>query len=261
LRKNSNRLFLDFMSTGNIFTNQSDIPFPRVSFEEVYTASRSGENRIYPDEQVTQLPFIAQTHAHYREWSVRRRSSDRLINYLKKKNKSLSILEVGCGNGWLSARLATLRNSTVTGTDINSIELNQASKVFTCMTNLNFEARGVKDFQSFRKFDIVVFAASIQYFASLDRIIPDSLTILNPDGEIHILDSHFYRPEELELARKRSVEYYHSIGFDGMSEFYFHHSFDALKRFKHKIIFNPKSLKNKIFWKNDPFPWIRITFS
>ena len=249
------------MRTDDIFTNQSGISLPGLNFEEVYIASRSSENRLYQDEQVGQLPFIAPAHVHYHEWEVRRRSSERLINYLKKKKKSLSILEVGCGNGWLSARMAALGNSIVTGTDINSIELNQARRVFAGVTNLHFEARGVKDLHPDRKFDIVVFAASVQYFPSLDRIIPDTLSILKPDGEIHILDTHFYYPDGMDLARKRSLEYYHSIGFDGMAEFYFHHSIDSLKRFKHKIIFNPYSLKNRIFRKIDPFPWVRITVS
>ena len=179
------------MRTDDIFTNQSGISLPGLNFEEVYIASRSSENRLYQDEQVGQLPFIAPAHVHYHEWEVRRRSSERLINYLKKKKKSLSILEVGCGNGWLSARMAALGNSIVTGTDINSIELNQARRVFAGVTNLHFEARGVKDLHPDRKFDIVVFAASIQYFPSLDRIIPDTLSILKPDGEIHILGHSF----------------------------------------------------------------------
>lgn len=249
------------MSTGNVFINQSGISLRRSKFEEVYTASRSDENRIYPDEQVVQLPFIEPAHVHYHEWQVRKRSSDRLINYLGKKNKSLSILEVGCGNGWLSARIAALGNSMVTGIDINNIELNQAMRVFAGVTNLHFEAGGIYDFQPFRKFDDVIFAASIQYFPSLDRIISDTLSLLKPDGEIHILDSHFYNPDELDLAKKRSLDYYHSIGFGAMAEFYFHHSLNSLKRFKHKIIFNPYSLKNRIFRKNDLFPWIRITVS
>lgn len=243
-----------------MFTNQSGVALHQVNFGEVYTASRKIENRIYSDEEIAKLPFIARTHVHYHEWRVRRRSSGRLINYLEKKNKSLSVLEVGCGNGWLSARLASMRNSTVTGTDINSIELNQARSVFAGMANLYFEAGGLKDFLPYRKFDIVVFAASVQYFSDLDCIISDALTMLNPDGEIHILDSHFYRPDELDLAKKRSLEYYQSIGFDIMAEFYFHHSFDSLKKFNYKIIFDPDKLKNKIFRNNDPFPWVRITF-
>ncbi len=249
------------MRTGAMFINQSGVILPPVNFEEVYIASREIENRIYTDEQVARLPFIAPTHIHYHEWEARKRSSDRLTNYLAKKNKSLSILEVGCGNGWLSAKLAGLKNSTVTGTDINSIELTQARRVFAEFPNLYFEDRSVRGFQAYKKFDIVVFAASVQYFFGLDCLISDVLTILNPGGEIHILDSHFYHSEEVNSARKRSQEYYHSIGFDGMAEFYFHHSFESLKKFKHKIIFNPYSLKNKILRKNDPFPWIRITAS
>ena len=111
------------------------------NFEEIYIASRQSENRIYTDEQVAQLPFISPHHIHYDEWQARKRSSDRLKNYLENKNKPLSILEIGCGNGWLSAKLAALKNSTVTGIDINKTEVSQAREVFSGMTNISFKVR------------------------------------------------------------------------------------------------------------------------
>jgi ubiquinone/menaquinone biosynthesis C-methylase UbiE len=244
-----------------MFTNQISISLPGSSFEEIYMASRQREDRVYSDEQVAKLPFIESTHIHYDEWQARRKSSDRLIKYLENKNKPLSILEIGCGNGWLSARMTVLKDSIVTGMDINKTELNQARRVFSGKANIRFKEGGIKDIPVDRKFDVILFAASIQYFPFFDVVILAALSILEDEGEIHILDSHFYHPNELELAKQRSITYYQSIGFGEMSAFYFHHSLDSLRNFDHKIIFNPYSFKNKIFRKNDPFPWICITAS
>jgi ubiquinone/menaquinone biosynthesis C-methylase UbiE len=249
------------LSTSNMFINNLSISLSESNFEEIYIASRQSENRVYSDEQVAQLPFINPHHIHYDEWQARKRSSDRLKSYLGNKNKPLSILEIGCGNGWLSAKLAGLKNSTVTGIDINKTEVSQARRVFSGVTNISFNPGGLKDIPSGKKFDVIVFAASIQYFPSFERAIRDAFSFLNDSGEIHILDSHFYYPNELESAKQRSLEYYHSTGFDEMADFYFHHSYDTLSNFKHKIIFNPYRLKNKMFRKNDPFPWICITVS
>jgi protein-L-isoaspartate O-methyltransferase len=47
-------------------------------------------------------------HRHYHEWQIRKASSNRLVKYLAKKQKILEILEVGCGNGWLSAKLSVI---------------------------------------------------------------------------------------------------------------------------------------------------------
>jgi ubiquinone/menaquinone biosynthesis C-methylase UbiE len=244
-----------------MFTNQISISLPGSNFEEIYMASRQSENRVYSDEQVAKLPNIGTTHIHYDEWQARKKSSGRLMNYLENKNKPLSILEIGCGNGWLSARMAVLKDSIVTGIDINKTELNQARRVFSGKVNIRFKEGGIKNIPGDRKFDVIVFAASIQYFPFFDLVVHEAFSILEEDGEIHILDSHFYHPNELELAKQRSVTYYHSIGFREMSAFYFHHSLDSLMNFNHKIIYNPYSLKNKIFRKNDPFPWICITVS
>lgn len=249
------------LSTNNMFISNLSISMSESNFEEIYIASRQSESRVYTDEQVAHLPFIGPDHIHYDEWQARKRSSERLKNYLGNKNKPLSILEIGCGNGWLSAKLATLKNSKVTGIDINKTEVNQARKVFLCMSNLSFNLCGLKDMPVGKKFDVIVFAASIQYFPSFERVVQDAFSFLNNAGEIHILDSHFYYPNELESAKQRSLEYYRSTGFDEMADFYFHHSYNTLLNFKHKIIFSPYSLKNKMFRKNDPFPWICITAS
>ena len=75
-------------------------------FEEQYLKIRQKEKRLYADEEVKHLPDIAPWHVHYREWQFRKRSATRLMRYLEKKKRALNMLEVGCGNGWLSAKLA-----------------------------------------------------------------------------------------------------------------------------------------------------------
>jgi ubiquinone/menaquinone biosynthesis C-methylase UbiE len=109
-----------------------------------------------------------------------------------------------------------------------------------------------------KKFDIVVFAASIQYFPSLSQIIGRTISILNPGGEIHILDSPFYPDSEITSAERRSDAYYRSTGFEEMTKFYFHHSLESIKRFDYKILFDPHRPLNKLLGRKDPFPWICI---
>jgi len=228
------------------------------TFEQMYVASRKREYRIYSDEQVLQLPSIEPSHIHYQEWQVRKRSVLRLIRYLEKKNKPLSILETGCGNGWLSGWVSVLNHSTVTGMDINKTELNQARRVFGARPNIHFVEGDLRTIEFGKKFDLILFAASVQYFPVFEKIIRQSLNLLNPAGEIHILDSPFYKKEDLEQARRRSQLYYDSIGHGEMAGFYFHHCFDSLNPFSHKFLFDPTRLVNRFFRKKDPFPWVRI---
>ena len=85
------------------------------AFETLYLRVREKEKRIYTDEQTARLPQISQQHPHYKEWLIREQSCNKLLQYIKKKECQLDILEVGCGNGWLSAQLAKAHGVETTG--------------------------------------------------------------------------------------------------------------------------------------------------
>ena len=166
---------------------------------------------------------------------IRKHSCKALINYITHKENFASILEVGCGNGWLCSRIAHAVDAEVTGIDVNSLELEQAKRVFN----------KVADFSSYTavwmpkpcriKIRSHPFAASIQYFPSLPDIIRRSLEHLTLMGEIHIMDSPFYPAGELEAARQRTKEYYTRMGLPEMSRYYHHHQLSELIDFQYKI--------------------------
>jgi len=226
-----------------------------MDFEDLYIAVRQQEKRIYTDEQLQLLPDI--DHIYYDEWKIRKRSSERLRAYLAKKQRFLKILEVGCGNGWLSAKLSNIPNTRVTGLDINQLEIEQANRVFK-KDNLEFIYDSFNDntFDS-EKFDVIVFAASLQYFPSVINVLKLALTILRAGGEIHIIDTPFYTPDEAEKADERSHRYYAALGIPEMAEHYFHHSISEFWGFKYDILFDPTSMFNRLF-KKDPFYWVSI---
>jgi ubiquinone/menaquinone biosynthesis C-methylase UbiE len=227
-------------------------------FEQLYLLLREKEGRVYSDEEVLQLPNIAKNHPHYDEWQIRKESCNKLKQYLEKRISQPKILEVGCGNGWLANRLAEIPGSKVTGADINFTELQQAVRVFNHIPNLQFihggiNAEGLED----SKYDIIVFAASIQYFPSLKEIINPAMRKLKANGEIHIIDTNFYPPGEISAAKERSARYYSDLGFPEMTNHYFHHSTEELNLFQVEFLYLPSLLKRFLNNKN-PFPWLRI---
>ena len=226
-------------------------------FEDQYLAVRQRERRIYSDEQLRNLPDIDLTHIHAEEWKIRKRSAIRLVDYLQKKHRSLRVLEVGCGNGWLSAKMAGIPGSYVTGLDINQIEITQANRVFDA-DNLEFiyDLFNEDTFED-EQFDVIVFAASLQYFESAQKTLELALSLLREGGEVHIIDTHFYRPEELPKANERSRGYYNSLGFPQMADNYFHHSISDLAGLKHHILLNPDSMLSQLA-KRGPFHWITV---
>lgn len=226
-------------------------------FEQQYLLLRKKEGRMYPDDQVMRLPLVPGDHPLRNEWKVRKYSAGKLFAYLEQKQRPLRILEVGCGNGWLSHKLSQLENVSVIGLDVNSVELEQAKRVFENQ-QLQFVYGDIRHGVFNSRFDVMVFAASLQYFPSLPEVIGATMDRLEQGGEIHILDTHFYNnKEETIQAAKRSKQYFTELGFPLMEQFYFHHSLEDLEGFTFQVLYDPAAFKNRIL-NQSPFRWIRI---
>lgn len=230
-------------------------PQPTAGFEELYNAVRQYEQKVYTDEQLQYLPRL---DTHSAEWQIRKHSSGRLLAYLANKRKNLKILEVGCGNGWLSAKLAALPHTQVTGLDISQTEISQAKRVFK-NHNLEFICAGFNEtaFNN-EKFDVIVFSAALQYFPSIGTVLHQAMKNLNDGGEIHITDTPFYNSAEAEKAAERCRGYYIDMGIPEMANHYFHHSISEFGSFNYQVLFNPGNPFNRLF-KKSPFYWITVT--
>jgi len=236
-----------------------EITYNAIDFSSQYLLLRKKEGRIYSDEEVSSLPEIQKRHRHYNEWEIRKHSSSRLKKYLTDKRKPLRILEIGCGNGWLSAKLSEIPLAHVTGIDINAEELSQAKRVFDQIENLEFFNCSLQDKRiNDRRFDTIIFAASIQYFPLSKNILDDAIKHLKPDGEIHIVDTNFYKENELQEARQRSMDYFNAVGFPEMIEHYFHHSLEELRSFNYRLLYDPNAIINRFKKNKNPFYWFCV---
>ncbi|MDK1028419.1 MAG: class I SAM-dependent methyltransferase [Anaerolineae bacterium] len=229
---------------------------------QLYQRVREKEKRIYSDAIVAQLPIISRKHTHADEWRARADSCKRLIRYLSALNKEQTILDLGCGNGWMCRRLAEIPNSRVLGIDRDSPELRQAARLFSSpnltFVNLNIFQPALQP----SSIDILVIASAIQYFPNLQILIATSLPLLRQNAEIHILDSPLYRPDEVSDARERTCAYYTAIGLPEMGDHYFHHLSESLEIFKPTTLYSPSAwslrLKRLLGLIGSPFPWLRL---
>jgi ubiquinone/menaquinone biosynthesis C-methylase UbiE len=230
-------------------------------FEQAYLSVRENEGRLFTDADVARLPHLNHSHPLAKEWSLRDHSCLSLIKYLKKRNFK-NILEIGCGNGWFSNKIATSLDAKVTGIDINSGELQQAARVFHS-SNLSF-AFGDPYFNQFpaNDFDCILFDGAIQYFKDLQIIFSNCFSHLITKGEIHIIDSPVYKNEKAaEEASARSKKYYEGSGMAAMADFYFHHSWSQFENINYSVIKQPSVLAH--YYKRIPFsiqifPWICV---
>jgi len=230
--------------------------------ENTYIKIREIEGRIYGDAVVAGLPEISSSHPHYKEWFIRKRSAQKLTSYISQKRNFKNILDLGCGNGWLSSLLAAIDETFVTGIDINVIELEQAARVFK-KSDLVFAYADIFDPSiSDLRFDIIVLSGVIQYFPDIKKLIINLISKLSSSGEIHIFDSPLYETGSVEAAKKRSKEYFEKTGVPEMMNYFHHHLYKELREFNTRIFYNSNGLLNRfrrnVFNGYSPFPWIVV---
>lgn len=237
---------------------------PPLKFEEYYLKLRNAERRNYDDETLSHLPYITHSHKHYKEWQIRKNSSDKLKHYLSQKSHNINILEIGCGNGWLANKIAQLKNANVIGMDINLTELEQAARVFKSKDNLIFlHADIFSEKLDNLKFNCIILSAAIQYFKDLTVLVQRLLELTVHGGEIHIIDSPLYCKKETQTAKNTSYNHFKEMDVPEMSSLYFHHMMVELANFKFIIMFKPDSLFNRarrrLFSGNlPPFYWLKL---
>ena len=229
--------------------------------EDIYLQVRKQEGRLYTDSILKRLPLINKDHPLFEEWCVRKRSANKIAKYISNK-KYNNLLEIGCGNGWLCNYISERCGCFAIGIDLNKFELEQAARVFGKSEKVKFIYGNIyENIFPPALFEIIIFAASIQYFKNLNLIITSVLPLLKPKGEIHIIDTYFYDKAEIENAKNRSDNYYKNLGFPLMSKNYYHHSWDELSYLEYdEINFSNnnfiKVLKKLKISSNAKFPWI-----
>lgn len=250
-----------FPLENNLYCQQAltDVPF-----QDIYLKLREDENRIYEKQALRNLPEVSPGSPHLHEWKIRRKSADKVASYFNTRQNVKNILEVGCGNGWLSNFLSKRGDYNVAGLDVNLAELKQAAEAFKESAGVRFVYGNLFDpIFIKRSFDAVILAASIQYFKDVDKLFNRIFELLKIGGEIHIFESPIYKPGHAAEAKRRSAAYFASIGHPEMDDHYFHHSFDLFRKLNFEIMYDPSSIKNRILRKwfekdLSPFPWIRI---
>ncbi|WP_436515153.1 class I SAM-dependent methyltransferase [Ekhidna sp. To15] len=215
-----------------------------IQLEEAYLKIRDKEKRIYSDMEVKILPYgIPKSHVHFKEWKIRQLSLEKLISITQEKNYK-RILDLGCGNGWMSHQLSK-RNFEVVGLDINDFELEQARRVFK-KDNLSFIYGDIFDDLQIGTFDLVVVSAAFQYFQDPQKLIKRLFKYLNPEGDVIVMDTFFYEPGEVAKAQERSIGYYTKMEVPQMSKYYFHHCKDVFKPFRSKLIYVPGPMQRTL---------------
>jgi len=229
-----------------------------------YLQVRKLEGRLLSDHLVAQLPRLPTGHPLSREWMARADSSRRVLAYFDAVEGPRTIIDAGCGNGWLAAALAGLPQAVVFGVDANAIELEQGRRVFGSNPNLKFVAGDLETMAApAEPVDAIVLASVIQYVADLGALIRRLLGWLADGGELHVLDSPIYQSDEVAAAHDRSLAHYAALGVPEMAGVYRHHTWSEFEPFRPTILHRTKPSAGRLLRRfigpvETPFPWLLI---
>jgi SAM-dependent methyltransferase len=230
--------------------------------EDLYLAVRRKEERVVSVSQIRLLPDTPSGTPHADEWLIRKRSYQRLHRYLHSRFSSpeTSILDVGCGNGWMTNALSQNGRFNATGIDLNMTELALADEAFSGSPRVQFAYGDILGGAlSGRTFDAIVVASSCQYFSNLAELMGALRDLLQPGGEIHVIDTPFYMDDKIPQARERSRAYYHLLGYPDMANCYFHHRHSEMRRLG-GVDLNAKGIPFLAKLLQRPqFPWFKIS--
>lgn len=235
--------------------------------ERHYLQVRDREGRLYSDTVLRHIPDVEKTHPLYHEWQIRKRSLRRFKDYVERRRPPHTILDLGCGNGWIAHQLAQLADGEVFAMDVNRVELEQGARVFAGERSLTFLYGNIlKDVLPPESFDLIILASAIQYFPDLGALLPRLSALLRTGGEIHIWDSPFYDAHGAAQAAKRTEEYYRQAGAPEMAQYYHHHTYERLSEFRPVFLYNPhtpfrRAARRILSRADSPFPWIKIARS
>ncbi len=196
-----------------------------------YQFIRSAEGRgSTKAEYYLALPYRDLSGHNSQQWTIRARTFryiERIIlpTVISHRHKTLRILDLGAGNGWMSYRLALLGHSPVAVDLLTNDQdgLGAAVHYKKHLTALFPRFQAELDTLPFaeNQFDLVIFNASFHYSENYEKTLAEALRCTRAGGTILIADTPWYRDERSgqQMLTERRTTFTQRYGFpsDGLN--------------------------------------------
>jgi SAM-dependent methyltransferase len=233
-------------------------------FVAEYEAVRRAEGRGDPDPLYYQaLPYRDLTGRFSGDWHIRARSYDALASQIvqplaRRRPRSLAMIDLGAGNGWLSNRLAQAGHA-VAAVDLLTNEFDGLGAhvhydVDFTPVQAEFDRLPFLSEQA----DLVVFNGSLHYAVDYGVTLAEARRVLSPDGQLVVMDSPVYRDAAsgAQMVREREVYFEAEYGFPSNaipSENYL--TFARLKELGSALDLSWKLIRPSYGWRWRLRPW------
>jgi SAM-dependent methyltransferase len=184
-----------------------------------YETIRQAEGRESPQaEYYRRLPFQDITGRRSAEWAIRAQGFRTLLERIirpMEQGRSLRIIDLGAGNGWLSYQLAK-RGHQLAAVDltVNCFDGLGALRHYDrpiLALQASFDSLPLAD----QQLDLAIFNASLHYSPHYETTLAEALRLLKQNGVIAVVDSPIYRDGRsgAQMVRERHAAFRRRYGF------------------------------------------------
>ncbi len=190
-------------------------------FVHEYQHVREAEGRGSIDDAYYRARPFADLSGHFTaDWAIRARSFNVFIQKVlqpieRATQRPLLMLDLGAGNGWLSYRLAQRRHRVAAVDLLTNPHDGLGAHVHYDAAFTPVQAEFDRLPFDSAQFDLVIFNASLHYAVNYEATLCEALRVLQPHGQIVILDSPLYRSGEsgAQMVREREAAFTKKYGF------------------------------------------------
>lgn len=127
-----------------------------------------------------------------------------IINFYKFNIPDGStILEVGCGNGYL---LTSLKPKSGFGIDMSEAMIKEAKKLYGKLSQYHFIKMNAENIKLKQKFDFIIFSDCLGYFSDVQKVFQEIKKVSTPDTRIIINYHNFLWSPILILAEQLKLK-------------------------------------------------------
>ena len=123
----------------------------------------------------------------------------------------LSVLDVGCGSGAITADIAQRVNGKAVGIDFSQHLIELAQKNYEHIPNLSFEVANINDYVSDEPFDLVIAARTLQWVNNPAEIVSRMVGLLKKSGKVSINDYNHTKIKWSPAPPKSMLDFYETF--------------------------------------------------
>ena len=141
----------------------------------------------------------------------RRNIENAYSSLLKLLKDGMSVLDVGCGSGAITADVAQRTNGEVVGIDLSEHLIALAQTNFAHIPNLSFRLANINDYVSDEPFDLVIAARTLQWVNNSAEVVLKMMDLLKTGGKISINDYNHTKIEWSPTPPKSMLDFYEAF--------------------------------------------------